>query len=47
MKELLFLGHIILKDGVANDPSKVAAVMDWKQLKNVTSYKFSWTYGIL
>ena len=36
MKEVLFLGHIISKDGVSIDPSKVAAVMDWKQPKSVT-----------
>ena len=39
MKEVLFLGHIISKDGVAVDPSKVAAVMDWEQPKNVTEVR--------
>ena len=39
MKEVLFLGHIISKDGVSVDPSKVAAVMDWKQPKSVTEIR--------
>ena len=39
MKEVLFLGHIISKDGVAVDPSKVAAVMDWEQPKSVTEVR--------
>ena len=39
MKEVLFLGHIISKDGVAVDPSKVAAVMDWAQPKTVTEVR--------
>ena len=30
MKEVLFFGHIISKDEVSVDPSKVAAVMGWK-----------------
>lgn len=36
MKEVLLLGYIISKDGVTVDPPKVAAVMEWKQSKNVT-----------
>ena len=39
MKEVLFLGHIIFKDGVAIDPSKVAAVMDWDQPNTVTEVR--------
>ena len=39
MDEVLFLGHIISKDGVSVDPSKVAAVMDWKQPKSVTEIR--------
>lgn len=35
MKQILFIGHIISIDNVVVDPFKVAAVMDWNQLKNV------------
>ena len=33
------INHIISKDGVSVDPSKVAAVMDWKQPKSVTEIR--------
>lgn len=36
MKEVLFLGYIISKDGVVVDLAKVAVVMEWKQPTNVT-----------
>lgn len=36
INEVLFVGDIISNDGVVVDPTKVAVVMEWKQLKNVT-----------
>jgi hypothetical protein len=35
ISEVLFLGHIINRDGLAMDPKKVAAVLDWKAPKDV------------
>ena len=32
LSEVKFLGHVILEKGVSIDPSKVKAVMNWKQL---------------
>ena len=39
MNEVLFLGHIISKDGVSVDPSKVTVVIESNQLKNVTKVR--------
>ena len=39
IKEVLFLGHIISSKGVSVDPVKVAAVVEWKQPKNVTEVR--------
>jgi hypothetical protein len=33
--KVTFLGHVISKDGVAVDPSKIEAVMDWERPTNV------------
>ena len=39
LKEVNFLGHIILKARVAVDPSKVEVVTDWPQPKSVTDIR--------
>ena len=36
LEEVQFLGHVINKDGVAVDPSKVEAVMKWERPTNAT-----------
>ena len=35
LEEVKFLGHVVSEGGVAVDPSKVEAVMEWKQPKSV------------
>jgi hypothetical protein len=35
INEVLFLGHIINRDGLDVDPKKVAAILDWKAPKDV------------
>jgi len=35
LQEVSFLGHVILKGGIAVDPSKVDAVMEWESPKSV------------
>jgi hypothetical protein len=35
IREVLFLGHIIIREVLAVDPKKVAAILDWKAPKDV------------
>ncbi|KAK1670560.1 hypothetical protein QYE76_058719 [Lolium multiflorum] len=35
LDQVEFLGHVISKDGIAVNPSKVASVLDWEAPKNV------------
>jgi hypothetical protein len=39
ISEVLFLGHTINRDGLAVDPKKVAAILDWKAPKDVRGIK--------
>ena len=36
---MAFLGHVISKDGVMVDPTKVEAVKEWRQPKNATEIR--------
>ncbi|KAL0285189.1 UNVERIFIED_CONTAM: Retrovirus-related Pol polyprotein from transposon.6 [Sesamum radiatum] len=36
IREVTFLGHVISGDGLAVDPSKVEAIVEWKRPENVT-----------
>ena len=36
LEQITFVGHIISKDGVSVDPSKVEAVLKWERSKIVT-----------
>ena len=35
ISEVLFLGHIIIREGLAVDLKQVAAILDWKASKDV------------
>jgi hypothetical protein len=41
ISKVLFLGHILNRDGLAVDPKKVAAILDWKAPKDVRGIKSS------
>ena len=36
LEKVSFLVHVVSKDGIAVDPTKVEAVSNWERLKNVT-----------
>ena len=37
--EVVFLGHVILRNGIFFDPRKVEAIVTWKLSKNVTKIR--------
>ena len=39
LTELLYLGHIIIIDGVRVDPEKIGAIIDWPTPTNLTQLK--------
>ncbi|KAL0394755.1 UNVERIFIED_CONTAM: Retrovirus-related Pol polyprotein from transposon.6 [Sesamum latifolium] len=39
IREVTFLGHVISGDGLAVDPSKVEAIVEWKRPENVTEVR--------
>ena len=36
LSQVKFLGHVVSAEGIAVDPAKVEAVLNWEQLKSVT-----------
>ena len=39
LEEIAFLGHIVSKNGVKPDPSKISAVKEWEPPKNITEVR--------
>ena len=39
LKEVSFLGHIVLKEGIRVDPSKIEVILEWKPSRNVTEVR--------
>ena len=39
LEQIAFLGHIIFKDGLSVDPSKIEAVASWKRPSSVTEIR--------
>ena len=36
MEEIAFLSHIVSKEGVQSDPSKIKAILEWQALRSAT-----------
>ena len=47
LKEVGCLGHVISREGIAVDPTKVDTVTNWEAPTAVGDLKFSWTCRIL
>ena len=39
LKEVSFLGHIVLAEGISVDPIKIEVVVNWKPSRNVTEVR--------
>ena len=39
LKEVGFLGHIVLGDEIRIDPSKISTIVEWKLPRNVSEIK--------
>jgi len=39
LEKVAFLGHVLTANGVAIDPSKIEAVIEWKRPQNVTDIR--------
>ena len=39
LDRVMFLGHIVSEEGVAVDPAKIEAIINWKQPKTVTEIR--------
>ena len=39
LNQVVFLGHVISKDGIAVDPNKIKAVINWDRPTNVSEVR--------
>jgi len=39
LEKVAFLGHVLTAEGVAVDPAKIEAVIEWPQPKNITDIR--------
>ena len=39
LKEVSFLGHIILEEGIKVDPRKIEVILKWKPLRSITEVR--------
>lgn len=46
MSEVSFLGHVISGGGVAINPLKIEAIVNWKRPKNAFEVEVSWVYQV-
>ena len=41
LDHVAFLGHMVSKDGIQEDPKKIEAIIEWLRPTTVTEVKFS------
>jgi len=39
LEEVVFLGHVVIKEGTKADPQKVNSIMEWSRPTNVTEIR--------
>ena len=39
LNKIVFLGHVVFRNGIFVDPKKVEAIVNWERLKNVTKIR--------
>jgi len=39
LEEVVFLGHVVSKEGIKVDPQKIKAILDWRRPTNVTEVR--------
>jgi len=39
LEEVVFLGHVVSKEGIKVDPQKIKAIMEWPRATNVTEVR--------
>ena len=39
LNEVIFLSHVVFRNGIFVDPRKIEAIVNWERLKNITEIR--------